>query len=287
MNPLLEAALARAREGACLLPVWWTDGSGTCACPKGSGCSSPGKHPLTPNGLDDASNDPATITRWWPRWPKANIGTALPLETEVIRTPRGGLHIGLATETPVESRTLYLEDGRKLGELKAARAYVVIRPSTIGGRPYQRLSPDGVRPLRVDDPMEWVRKLLSGFGFALAPDRPGTSKDYEALAGVICEGEGRHNALVSYAAKVWVEGMAAETLVDLLRVVTNDEILEHVWGFAPGTGTSEVIRAHVRNLRRKLQLLGAPRDVIWTVPGRGYRLREAFSDASVRGGRRA
>jgi hypothetical protein len=68
-NLLREAALARAREGACLVPVWWTDGSGTCACPKGSDCSSPGKHPLTPNGLDDASNDPASITRWWTRWP--------------------------------------------------------------------------------------------------------------------------------------------------------------------------------------------------------------------------
>jgi two-component system response regulator MprA/two-component system response regulator PrrA len=58
------------------------------------------------------------------------------------------------------------------------------------------------------------------------------------------------------------------------RVVTNDELLEHVWGFEPGTGGLEVLRAHVRNLRRKLQLLGAPRDLIWTLPGRGYRLKE-------------
>jgi PAS domain-containing protein len=144
MNPLLEAALGRARESACLLPVWWTSGGGTCSCPKGSSRSSPGKHPLTPNGLDDASSYTATITRWWTRWPKANIGertdnlarididlldvaeelardTALPLETEIVLTPRAGLHIGLATETPVKSRTLYPDDGRKLGELKAAR----------------------------------------------------------------------------------------------------------------------------------------------------------------------
>jgi DNA-binding response OmpR family regulator len=61
------------------------------------------------------------------------------------------------------------------------------------------------------------------------------------------------------------------------RVVTNDELLEHVWGFEPGTGTCEVLRAHVRNLRRKLQLLGAPRDLIWTLPGRGYRLKEPLN----------
>jgi DNA-binding response OmpR family regulator len=58
------------------------------------------------------------------------------------------------------------------------------------------------------------------------------------------------------------------------RVVTNDELLEHVWGFEPGTGACEVLRAHVRNLRHKLQLLGAPRDLIWTLPARGYRLKE-------------
>jgi len=57
------------------------------------------------------------------------------------------------------------------------------------------------------------------------------------------------------------------------RVVTADELLEHVWGFEPGTGSCEVLRAHVRNLRRKLEFLGASRDVIWTLPGRGYQLR--------------
>jgi len=58
------------------------------------------------------------------------------------------------------------------------------------------------------------------------------------------------------------------------RVVTCHELLEHVWGFEPGTGTLDVLRAHVRNLRHKLQLLGAPRDLIWTLPARGYRLKE-------------
>jgi DNA-binding response OmpR family regulator len=60
------------------------------------------------------------------------------------------------------------------------------------------------------------------------------------------------------------------------RVVTNAELLEQVWGFEPGTGSGDVVRAHVRNLRRKLELLGVPRGLIWTVPGRGYRLRAAY-----------
>jgi hypothetical protein len=33
-----------------------------------------GKTPLTPNGFQDASLDPAQIAEWWQRWPNANIG---------------------------------------------------------------------------------------------------------------------------------------------------------------------------------------------------------------------
>jgi OmpR-family two-component system manganese-sensing response regulator len=71
------------------------------------------------------------------------------------------------------------------------------------------------------------------------------------------------------------------------RVVTCHELLEHVWGFEPGTGSLEVLRAHVRNLRRKLQLLGAPRDLIWTLPGRGYRLKEDLENQPPGTGRLA
>ena len=47
---------------------------GRCTCRKN--CSSPGKHPLTANGLHDATTDPAIIRAWWHRWPWANIGIA-------------------------------------------------------------------------------------------------------------------------------------------------------------------------------------------------------------------
>ncbi len=79
------------------------------------------KHPLTRNGLLDASTEPQTITEWWQRWPTANIAIrtgataglvvldadvgegadslhelerehgALPVTTSVA-TPRGGVH---------------------------------------------------------------------------------------------------------------------------------------------------------------------------------------------------
>lgn len=56
-------------------PVWWTVG-GQCVCPKGAECTRPGKHPLTPNGFNDATTDPEQIRAWLERWPRAHWGIA-------------------------------------------------------------------------------------------------------------------------------------------------------------------------------------------------------------------
>jgi hypothetical protein len=243
MNPLLEAAQARARKGAYVLPLWWTDAAGVCQCPKGPNCPSPGKHPLVEHGLQDASTNSSTIEGWWRRWPRANLGvrtdevprididltevaealaedTALPNETEVVRTPRGGMHIAVISSRPAQGGPLYLEDGRKLGDLKAGGGYVLVPPSRIGDRPYQSLSSDHGRVMTVDDPQEWLAEVLPSFGFALGDGGRGP-RQYVALRGTIYEGEGRHTALVSYAGHVWVDGMSGETLAALLQVIND------------------------------------------------------------------
>jgi hypothetical protein len=237
----LKAALARARKGAYLLPVWWTDEAGVCACPKGARCPSSGKHPLLEHGVQDASTNSSTIHDWWRRWPLANLAertdeaqrididlievaealaddVALQNETEVVRTPRGGLHIAVVSRRPAQSGSLHLQDGRKLGDLKAAGGYVLIPPSKIGDRPYQSLSPDHGLVMTVDDPRRWLTEVLPAFGYALAEHGLGT-RQYAALGGTIYECQGRHDALVSYAGRVWVEGMSGETLCALLQVV--------------------------------------------------------------------
>lgn len=53
------------------------------------------------------------------------------------------------------------------------------------------------------------------------------------------------------------------------RVATRDNLLERVWGYAPGVET-RTVDTHVKRLREKL---GAARDYIETVRGVGYRLR--------------
>lgn len=238
MTGLLEAALQRAREGAYVLPLWWTDDEGTCACPKKSNCTSPGKHPLTEHGLDDASRDPNTIQGWWQRWPLANMGVrtddqprididlveaaeALAADpellslTEVVRTPRGGLHIAVEC-AGIKTSKLKLADGRVLGDLKAMGGYVVAPPSRMGSRCYEPLSPSHVAPLAVADPVEWLRDRLAACGYTLASSRDEPAyRDAAATVGV----GGRHQAITSHAGLFWVEGIAPDAFAAAVHAV--------------------------------------------------------------------
>jgi putative DNA primase/helicase len=96
INPMLEAALAMARRGLHISPLAWlthsADGKLVCACPKGTACKSPGKHPRTENGQHDATTDERTIRAWWAKWPTANIGLPLAPNNLIafdIDTPEG------------------------------------------------------------------------------------------------------------------------------------------------------------------------------------------------------
>lgn len=91
MNVLLDADLARVREGAHVLRSMaeayaahgWPvcplhspgDGPTGCDCNK-KVCHHPAKHPRTLHGVLDATTDLAKIARWWGMWPHANIGIA-------------------------------------------------------------------------------------------------------------------------------------------------------------------------------------------------------------------
>jgi DNA-binding response OmpR family regulator/HPt (histidine-containing phosphotransfer) domain-containing protein len=57
------------------------------------------------------------------------------------------------------------------------------------------------------------------------------------------------------------------------RVYSRSAILDHLWAFDDPPG-EETIRAHVKGLRQKLKASGAPGDLIETVYGLGYRLKQ-------------
>ncbi len=73
--PLIEHVRYYQSIGFYLLQVWWIQ-DGVCACGRLT-CKSPGKHPISENGLNDATNDLDTLVQLWTQLPKANIAVAM------------------------------------------------------------------------------------------------------------------------------------------------------------------------------------------------------------------
>lgn len=78
----IDYALAYARMGWHVLPVWSVDNHGQCRCgmPNTDKGHKPGKHPhadLVPHGHHDATTDEQVIRRWWTTDPEAGIGISL------------------------------------------------------------------------------------------------------------------------------------------------------------------------------------------------------------------
>lgn len=67
------AALQYASMGWQVIPIHAINSNGECTC-RNPNCSSQGKHPLTPHGLQDATIDPDQINLWFKKWPWANVG---------------------------------------------------------------------------------------------------------------------------------------------------------------------------------------------------------------------
>jgi putative DNA primase/helicase len=76
-QPKPEKALAPkfAARGWAVL-ILHTIRDGHCSCTDGPDCAHPGKHPLPPHGVKDATNSKTEIEAWRNKWPDANIGIA-------------------------------------------------------------------------------------------------------------------------------------------------------------------------------------------------------------------
>lgn len=58
------------------------------------------------------------------------------------------------------------------------------------------------------------------------------------------------------------------------RVLSRSIILDRLWSFADPP-TEEAVKVHIKELRKKLRAVGAPPDLIQTVYGLGYRLKQS------------
>ncbi|NJK41853.1 MAG: response regulator transcription factor [Acaryochloridaceae cyanobacterium SU_2_1] len=57
------------------------------------------------------------------------------------------------------------------------------------------------------------------------------------------------------------------------RVFSRAQILEHLWAYEV-LPEEDTVKAHIKGLRQKLKVVGAPSDLIETVYGFGYRLKQ-------------
>ncbi len=64
------------------------------------------------------------------------------------------------------------------------------------------------------------------------------------------------------------------------RIYSLSSIIDDLWSFEDPPG-EDAIRTHIKGLRRKLGAAGAPKDLIKTVYGLGYRLREQPPDTEL------
>ena len=161
---MLEHALEYAAKGRAVFPCHTIQG-GRCTCGV-TDCSSPGKHPRTTNGHNEATTDAATITKWWTKWTNANIGFAVPADVVVLDvdikhdigkygddsldewerehgklpdtvlslTGGGGKQYFFKTDKSVSCTTGLLPDI----DVKSAGGYVILPPSKhISGRSYE------------------------------------------------------------------------------------------------------------------------------------------------------
>jgi putative DNA primase/helicase len=165
---MLDDALRYAGLGwyvfPCHTPRTWPGES--CSCERARRrqrpdykCDSPGKHPRTSHGLDDATVNHDQIMEWWEQWPDANIGIncgksgLFVIDLDLYKDTYTGYDFQIDEETPTSisggggTHLFYrLEPGDLFGnsnknlppgfDIRAHGGYVIVAPSlhTSGNR---------------------------------------------------------------------------------------------------------------------------------------------------------
>lgn len=186
---MLRYALAYARRGVPVLPVYEPIYGGACTCGKPD-CPHPGKHPRPFHGVSEATTDRATISKWWEQWPEANIGLAtgtaffvldidvknngpeslsalqrrlgaLP-DTVRVKTGGNGTHYYFAVNGAAIRQRIGLAPGI---DVRSSGGYVLAPPSRhASGNCYQF---DAASTKTPADPPTWLIDLING-----KPDAP-------------------------------------------------------------------------------------------------------------------
>jgi hypothetical protein len=133
---------------------------GRCTCSKGMECESPGKHPRTLHGVDDASSDLGDIRAWMSRWPDANWAVATGHVNGFIVIDIDPRHNGFTSMNQYE-------ENRPDGPLP-----VTLRSSTGGGgrHLFYLYPPDAT--IKGDNRGKWLKgvDIKSDGGYVILPE---------------------------------------------------------------------------------------------------------------------
>jgi hypothetical protein len=210
-NSLRQKALSFAARGFPVLPLYGVtlhDDKFCCGCGD-TKCRSPGKHPLSRHGKDDASTDPQTISQWFDEHPNANYGVCtdtLPtvdidprnggnqawlklvrenydVHTWRVQTGGGGQHIIFgATSTPVPCGKL-----ARGVDVKGAGGYIVgVGSIHISGKRYRWWAQCRPCDVELKATPQWIRDKLAKPKLNGGPRAP---EYYAKLTEPVLEGE--------------------------------------------------------------------------------------------------
>lgn len=217
------------------------DGELKCTCGK-LGCTSPGKHPTTPQGLKNATLRKDWISAWWKKWPWANVGIvtgrlsgvvvvdidprhggndalddlfvkhgAFP-ETVEVMTGGGGRHFYFKSPAhDVKNSAGLIGAGI---DVRGENGYVLAPPSEhISGNRYEWEASSEPSMVGLADMPSWLSDYLN---------KPAPAKDVHVHHGepgqssVIAEG-GRDNFMTACAGAMRRWGMTHQAIVAALR----------------------------------------------------------------------
>ena len=234
----IDFALLYATNGYEILPVWEIAEDGYCACPKREECQYPGKHPRTPHGVNDATNDLDRIREWWARWPRASIGMVPQGFSVVDVDPRNG-----GDASPLEQRCHAQSGGggnhflfRPTMDAATSKGfapgldfnpgYFLVEPSRHkSGGTYRWL--DASNPLTCDlgalynalpELPEWVVEALEAAESKL---QEGWKKFKLAAAGGVAEG-GRDHYVTAFAASHYIKSKTEPTFDSLVSALRKE-----------------------------------------------------------------
>jgi len=238
-NEVLKAALGYAKKGFAVFPVHSIkDGACTCGNKK---CSSPGKHPLTKNGVRDATKVAETIEAWFQKWPFANLAIAtgkvsgvIVLDVDLTHGGDVSLEIlesehGPLPETPLaytgRGRHYYFKCppeglGNKVNlkpglDIRGDGGYVVAAPSMhIVGRKYVWNAEADPGSVKLASMPPWFYAILQ------IPDPNGTGQAATVLNGV--DDGKRDDSLFRYACRLRQKNINRdEATLLVLKAATN------------------------------------------------------------------